>query len=210
MNPQLTERLICPRCGPGFGLVLRADDVDHGSVLRGFLGCSNCRVLYPVEKGVADLRLQPRSRSRARGPAPPPARGFSERDTLRIAALLGVAEGPAHIAVAGSIAGAAAAIGALLPGVDVVALTPRFDFSPPPGASHLLVSERVPLKSGSLAGIALAGPWAELLLNEAVRSIARAGRLVLLDAFETNEQDLCSHNLTVLASEPGTLVGRLA
>lgn len=211
MNPQLTERLICPRCGPGFGLVLRADRTGEGRVLDGFLGCSNCRALYPVERGVADLRHPPRSRSRGRTQgAPPPASGdASGRDALRLAALIGVARGPAMIAVAGRLAGCACDLAALLPDVDVVALAPRFGFAPSPGASHLLASERLPLRDGSLAGIALAGPWAEFLLDEASRSVARSGRVVLLDASPEGERAFRGQDLAPFASEPGTLVGRL-
>ena len=210
MNPQLTERLICPRCGPGFGLVLRADQVEEGSVIDGFLGCSNCRVLYPVARGVADLRHPPRSRThgRARGVRPPPP-DASAAETLRLAALIGVARGPASIAVAGNLAGRASGLASLLPDVEVVALAPRFDFRPPPGASHLMASERLPLRDGSLAGIALTGSWAELLLDDAARCLARPGRIVLMGASPEGEQAFRSLGLEVLASEEGVLVGRL-
>ena len=137
-------------------------------MVDGFLGCSNCRVLYPVARGVADLRHPPRSRThgRARGVPPPPA-DASAPGTLRLAALIGVARGPATIAVAGNLAGRASGLASLLPDVEVVALAPRFDFRPPRGASHLMASERLPLRDGSLAGIALTGSWAELLLDDA-------------------------------------------
>ncbi len=210
MNPQLTERLICPRCGPGFGLVLRADQVEEGSVVDGFLGCSNCRVLYPVARGVADLRHPPRSRThgRARG-VPPPTAAASAPETLRLAALIGVARGPALIAIAGDLAGRASGLASLLPDVEVVALAPRFDFRPPRGATWLMASQRLPLRDGSLAGIALTGSWAELLLDDATRCLAPAGRIVLLDASADGEQAFRSRDLKVLASEEGVLVGRL-
>lgn len=212
MNPQLTERLICPRCGPGFGLVLRADQVEDGRVLDGFLGCSNCRVLYPVTRGVADLRYPPRSRSgRRTHRVPPPASAdATERETLHLAALIGVARGPAMIAVAGNLAGRASGLASLLPDVEVVALAPRLDFAPPPGASHFVTSGRLPLRDGSLAGIALTGSWAELLLDEASRALAPSGRIVLLGASPEGEQAFSNQDLTVLASEEGVLVGRLA
>ena len=211
MNPQLTERLICPRCGPGFGLVLRADQVEEGRVLAGFLGCSNCRVLYPVERGIADLRHPPRSRfhRRAGGAPPPTSRDASQPDTLRLAALIGVAPGPALIAVAGNLAGRACELASLLPGVDVVALAPRFHSGPAPGASHFMASERLPLRDGSLAGIALAGLWAEWLLDEALRCMARSARIVLLGASPKGEKLFRGQDLTVLADEAGVLVGRL-
>ena len=211
MNPQLTERLLCPRCGPGFGLVLRADRVADGRVLDGFLGCSNCRVLYPVAGGVADLRHPPRSRShrRARGVRPPARADAAEAETLRLAALIGVARGPALIAVAGDLAARASELASLLPDVEVVALAHRFGFSPPPGASYLMASERLPLRDGSLAGIGLTGSWAELLLGEATRCLARDGRIVLLGASPGGERAFHGQDLTVLASEAGVLVGRL-
>ena len=210
MDPQLTERLICPRCGPGFGLVLRADRVEEGRVLDGFLGCSNCRALHPVERGVADLRHPPRSRARSRTHGAPPAtRDDAGSDVPRLAALIGVAGGPAMIAVAGSVAGHAAGLAALLPGVNVVAIAPRFGSTPPRGASHILASERLPVRDGSLAGIALGGTWAELLLGEAVRTLARSARLVLLGASPQGEQAFRDQDLGVLADEPGVLVGRL-
>lgn len=211
MNPQLTERMICPRCGPGFGLVLRADQVEQGRVLDGFLGCSNCRVLYPVARGVADLRHPPRSRShrRARTVPPPTSRDASEPDTLRLAAMIGVARGPALIAVAGSLAGRASELASLLPGVEVVAVASRFHSSPPSGATHLMASERLPLRDGSLAGIALAGSWAELLLKDGLRCLARSGRIVLVGASPKGEKAFHGQDLTVLADEAGVLVGRL-
>lgn len=210
MNPQLTELLICPRCGPGFGLVLRADQVEQGRVLDGFLGCSNCRMLYPVVRGVADLRHPPRSRSRlrARGAPPPTSRDASEPDSLRLAALIGVARGPALIAVAGGLAGRAGELAAFLPGVEVVALAPRFHSGPPLGASHLMASERLPLRDGSLAGIALAGSWAEHLLKDGLRCLARPGRIVLMGASPEGEKVFHGQGLTVLADEAGVLVGR--
>ncbi|MCY4646632.1 MAG: hypothetical protein OXE73_07145 [Gammaproteobacteria bacterium] len=210
MNPQLTERLICPRCGPRFGLVLRADQVEEGSVVDGFLGCSNCRVLYPVARGVADLRHPPRSRTHRRARAvPPPTADASAPETLRLAALIGVARGPALIAVAGNLAGRASGLASLLPDVEVVALAPRFDFRPPGGASWLMASQRLPLRDGSLAGIALAGSWAEPLLDDAARCLAPAGRIVLLGASADGEQAFRSRDLKVLASKEGVLVGRL-
>ena len=210
MDPQLTERLICPRCGPGFGLVLRADRVEEGRVLDGFLGCSNCRVLYPVARGVADLRHPPRSRShaRARSVPPPTSPGASAPEALRLAALIGVARGPALIAVAGDLAGHASEVASLLPDVEVVALAPRFDFGPPPGATHIVASERLPLRDESLTGIVLAGSWAELLLDDASRCLAPSARIVLLDASEGGKEAFRARDITVLADEAGVLVGR--
>ena len=55
MHLALTDRMICPRCGPGFGLILLAHEVRDRRILEGDLGCPNCRDQYPVRKGFADL-----------------------------------------------------------------------------------------------------------------------------------------------------------
>lgn len=65
MNVLLTDHMVCPRCGPPFGLVLVAREVADRRVRRGEFGCANCRDSFPVEDGFADMRPQPRS------PAPP-------------------------------------------------------------------------------------------------------------------------------------------
>lgn len=57
MHLFLTDRLACPRCGPGFGLILFADVVRDQRVLEGELGCSNCREQYPVREGFGDFRF---------------------------------------------------------------------------------------------------------------------------------------------------------
>ena len=128
---------------------------------------------------------------------------------LRLAALIGVARGPALIAVAGDLAGRASELASLLPDVEVVALAPRFHSSPAAGASHLMASDRLPLRDGSLAGIALAGSWAELLLQDGLRCLARSGRIVLAGASREGQKAFHGQDLTVLADEAGVLVGRL-
>ncbi len=56
----LVDHLVCPRCGPPFGLVLLAHDVRDRRVRRGEFGCPNCRDRFPVEDGFGDLRPPPR------------------------------------------------------------------------------------------------------------------------------------------------------
>ena len=106
MNVLLVDYLACPRCGPAFGLVLVAREVEERRVRTGLLGCPNCRDEFPVEDGFGDLRPPPRSplidadgasaqpatlrRAGASSrPAPPPCDG-SQDIALQIAAALGV------------------------------------------------------------------------------------------------------------------------
>ena len=56
----LVDHLVCPRCGPPFGLVLLAIDVRDRRVHQGEFGCPNCRDRFPVTGGFGDLRPPPR------------------------------------------------------------------------------------------------------------------------------------------------------
>ena len=215
MHLLLTDRLTCPRCGPEFGLVLRADDIEDRRVLQGFLGCPNCREKYPVARGVADLRPPPRrpmtasdpdagDAQRGLGPDPTP----DPAETVRLAALLGVTEGPGTVLVAGKAAAHAGSLAALLSGVEVVALDVGPTPEVTPGVSRLLSDGRIPFYSGTLRAVALSGACAEALIDEAVRAVSRAGRVVLIDAFEGGVDRLRGQQLEILVDEEGTVVGQ--
>ena len=82
MQLLLTDRLACPRCGPGFGLVLLADRMVDRRVHEGTLGCPNCRDSFTVHAGFADLRAPPRGALQPGLAGPDPARTpDGERDT---------------------------------------------------------------------------------------------------------------------------------
>ena len=110
MHILLTDRLICPRCGPGFGLILIADRLENRRVIEGSLGCPNCRDRFPVERGFGDLRPPPRStRSDApdtEPPVSPPA--------VEVAALLGLTEGAGNVVLIGDLAGHATELAGLV------------------------------------------------------------------------------------------------
>ncbi|GIS79943.1 MAG: hypothetical protein CM1200mP14_15090 [Gammaproteobacteria bacterium] len=61
MHVLVADRLTCSRCGPEFGLILRADQTHDRRVTEGVLGCPNCRDQYPITDGFGDLRAPPRS-----------------------------------------------------------------------------------------------------------------------------------------------------
>lgn len=69
MDVGLSDLLTCPRCGPGYGLVLLPYEASDRRVRTGVLGCANCRERYPVEEGVADLRV-PRAGAGGSGGGP--------------------------------------------------------------------------------------------------------------------------------------------
>lgn len=175
MHLLVTDRLSCPRCGPEFGLVLLADELAERRVLGGWLGCANCRERYPVTEGFGDLRPPPREPENA----PPPPEGDPE-EAFRLAALLGVREGPGLLLLVGDTAGQAGPVAGMIDEIEVVAVHAGLrDEKEAPGVSRISAGERLPFFTGSLRGVALEGDPSEERLREAVRVLGPSARLVL-------------------------------
>lgn len=205
MHLLVTDRLACPRCGPAFGLILLARHMADRRVDEGALGCPNCREQYPVEGGVADLRPPPRPR-----PPPPPAapRPAGEDEAVKVAALLGLHEGPQQVLLAGEALGVAVALVALAPDSEVVTVEEAALGLPPTrGISRLRAAPgRIPFQSRSLRGIVLGGVTGEDLLEEALRVLAPGGRLVVMDGAPGTARRLMDGGLGLLLEHPGALV----
>lgn len=212
MHLLLTDRLACPRCGPEFGLILLADRLEDRRVLEGRLGCPNCRDHFPVVDGFGDLRAPPRTAlDEAAGSAVGEGRegAPTREETVRLAALLGVAEGPGHLALLGDAVRFAEALADLLDGVEVVALGPGLRrWLERTGVSRLVARPGLPFFSGSLRGVALGGEGP--MLAEAVRVTAPTGRVVVLDAAPGTRAELEDAGLAVLLDEGGVVVGTRA
>lgn len=172
MNLLLTDRLTCPRCAAGAGLILLADRVEGRRVLAGQLGCPNCREKYPVVAGTADFAKTPT----AADDTP------EEADAATLAALLGITEGPAMALMLGSFDAAAAAMAGMIPELEVVVARPEIaaprDVA---GVSTLRIAEKIPLYDGSMRGVVVAHS-AQRLLAEAARVCALAARVVVRGA----------------------------
>lgn len=265
MDVALSDLLTCPRCGPMYGLVLLPYEVSDRRVRSGVLGCANCRERYPVEGGVADLRVavdevgahagsegggravssgaRRSSGDRARSAdSAGPADGATESDAagastdaagagveapeVRLAGLMGLAEAHGTVLLAGAVVAHAAALSALVEGVEVVAevsgsesgspesRSPESGRSEPArsgppgpwaGVSRLRLGGVLPFRSGSLRGVALTGASAGLL-EEGARVLGGAGRLVLDPAPEDAAARLESAGLAVVAEEGGVVV----
>lgn len=206
MHLLLTDHLTCPRCGPEFGLILLADRMAERRVLEGRLGCPNCRQSYPVVAGVADLRTWPVAPPPPLE-APPPAPAEPE-ETLRLAALLGITEGPARVLVGGGVLSMAPLLSSVVPELEALTVEPAaLGWPEASGLSRLLTDGRgVPLRSRSLSGVALGGEGGGALLEEGARLVGSGGRLVFLDAPAGTGRRLMDAGLGLLLEQSGAVV----
>ena len=174
MHILLTDRMICPRCGPGFGLILLANELVERRVLDGGLGCPNCRDQFPIRAGFADLRPPPRDALAATLPAANP----EAEATNRLAALLGVSEGPGNVALLGSAAAHAAALADRLPEIEAVAVAAAAQLEvEEERVSRLVTGEYLPFHPGAFRALAAVGDV--VAPEEAVRVVGRGGRVVI-------------------------------
>ena len=203
MHILLTDILTCPRCGPEFGLILLADRVEDRRVLEGSLGCSNCREMYTVAGGAADLRT--RDGADAAGSGDPDA-------AVRLAALMGLAGTGGTVLVAGPGAELAPAIAALVPGAEVVALTRALvGGADEPGVSRVAGGPGIPFRDGVLRGVALTGAAvAEVPPAEALRVVAPGTRVVLDPAPAGAAEALRAAGAELLLEQEGVVVARRA
>jgi uncharacterized protein YbaR (Trm112 family) len=204
MHLLVTDRLICPRCGPEFWLVLVSKRLEARRVQDGFFGCPNCREEYPIEGGFGDLRLPPRS-----GEAAPPLSWEQDSEgALRLAALLGVRVGPGYLLLGGSCAAYAPAIAALIDEIEVLAshrgLRTAVDA---PGVSRMTTSAVLPFRSHTLRAMALDGDGQEVRLGEASRTLATGGRLVLLNPSPGAPEEMRTAGFDLLLDEERAVVG---
>jgi uncharacterized protein YbaR (Trm112 family) len=197
MHILLTDILTCPRCGPGFGLILLADRVEDRRVRAGRLGCSNCREKYEIRDGTVDFGA--------------PTEQFDQTvdgaGAERLAGLLGVTRGPAFLLLAGPSAAHAPAIAGMLDDVEVVTINAVAESDVVPGINRILAGgPQLPIASAKIAGVALTGPAADALLDEGARAVSPVGRLVLDPAPPDAAERLVRHGMRIAAQQDGTAV----
>lgn len=201
MHILFTDLLRCPRCGPDHGLILLADAMAERRVAAGRLGCANCREEFPIQKGVADLRLHGSSST-----AGPPAAAFPPDEraeaALRLAALLGLGESRGMVVLAGPHIVLGAELSRLVPEIEVVGVVPQMHGEVPDGVAVLL-AEGLPFAPGSLEGIALAGAAGAA---DAIRPLRPGGRLVVQPAPPETGSLLLAAGGNILLDQDGTVV----
>jgi uncharacterized protein YbaR (Trm112 family) len=200
----LTDALTCPRCGPGFGLLVQADRLEERRVVDGRLGCANCRETYPVRGGVA--HLFPGPATEANVPADPPT--DDPEAPVKLAALMGLAGARGLVLLEGPGARHAGALGALVPEVEVVAVD---DGSGPlptmePGVSRVKTGAALPFRDGTMRGVALTGGAGDARLREALRVLAPGARLVVDPADAETAARLRALGAQMMLEQEGVVV----
>lgn len=200
MHASLTDAITCPRCGPEYGLILLADKTHERRIIDGSLGCANCRERFPVCDGFADLRFG--TIESGNTPSQP-----SQEETMRLAALLGVTEGPALVLIAGAGAANARAYADLISGVEVVVAWALSANDPEqPGVSRFATAGNLPFRSGSMRAVALTDGETVGLIEEAARVAALRARIVVYDAGEGVTEQLKRARLRMIAQDERTTV----
>lgn len=207
MHILLTDILTCPRCGPGFGLILLADRTEDRRVLEGVLGCSNCREKYPIRDGAVDFGDAPEvsaTPDHARAEHTGLTNGVVGAE--RLAALLGVTEGPAFVVLAGPATAQAGALAAMIAELEVLTIGAAAD-GDVAGVNRIHANGPVlPIASARVAGVALTGSAAETLLDDGARIVAPLGRLVLEPVPSDAATRLARHGMRIVAQEDHTAV----
>lgn len=211
MHVSLSDLLVCPACGPEWGLVLMPGSLRQRRVEAGALGCPNCRSRFEIRDGVARLAT---GETFDAGGAWRPGDG-----AVRIAALLGLGDRRGAVVLAGPASAHGPALAELVEGVEIVVLEPpaATDAGGPgaagadgrgAGASRLEVGAFIPLRTGGTSGVALTG-GATALAAEAARVLGPGARLLVDPADEAVRAALSAAGLRVLAKEgEAVLAGR--
>jgi uncharacterized protein YbaR (Trm112 family) len=170
---ELTEILRCPRDHPESYLVAAPIAMDGRRIVRGVIGCPECRAEFPIVDGVAYFAERPKA-------AQPPA-SSPPYDVAALTAFLNLGGPGGYAVLVGAAARFGAEIVAAVPGVHFVAVNPPPGMGAGPSLS-VLVAAALPFKSSAVRAVALGAghadaPW----LREATRILLPGLRLAVED-----------------------------
>jgi len=194
----LSESLVCPRCGPPQALIVLVETMNGRRISAGRLDCPACEARFPLQAGVLDFR-DPSARvpgpkeGPAAGPADSPPGALRTDDSTIIAALLGIREGRGLLVVGPGLWESAPRVAELSGGCEVLRLEGRPAESDPdvavrvPGGADAgtvtslrgISGDAIPLLAARAMGVALAAGEAREI-DEAARILSPGGRLVIL------------------------------
>ena len=225
MNVTLTDHLVCPRCGPPFGLVLLARDVRERRVHEGEFGCPNCRDRFPVVEGFGDLRPPPRGVGAGEG-----GEGWADGEgeagrgsagaagstahrkasALRLAAALGVTGGPGLVAVSDGHRAEAVVLARLVRGIEVVVVGWGGRGLRGDGVSAFVTGPKLPLRDSVARGVVAEGGSGTGWWEECLRVVMPGGRIVITGATGEAVEWVVAAGLVTLLDEDGMVVGGVA
>lgn len=172
---ELTEILRCPRGHAESYLVAAPIAMDGRRIVRGVVGCPECRAEFPIIDGVAYFGPPGR-------PAGAPAAAAPDYDAAGLSAFLGLAGPGGYAALVGRTARLAAQVVGLVPGVHFVAVNPPAGVAPGASLSVLECPGGLPFKSAHLRAVALGAEHADgTWLAEGARVLLPGLRLVVED-----------------------------
>lgn len=207
----LTDLLTCPHCGPEYGLILLADQIEDRRVLSGALGCPNCQRHYPVTAGFVDLRKtreedEPKEGEASKGKTGEDAE-LDREEAIRLAALLGLTEGMAqYLLILGPAVRHAPAIAALGEGIEILVADPTVrDWEEEAGISRLGLDDNLPIYQMGIRGAVISAGEAGLL-SEVARVLVPGGRVVIEPVPDGIETKLEEAGLEEMVREGETLV----
>jgi len=201
----VADRLTCSRCGPEFGLILRADQTHDRRVTEGVLGCPNCRDQYPIIGGFGDLRAPPRPEL-PKGRAGDPVIKTPEESEYLLP-LLGIIQGPATVLLIDGPAVLGGGLASLLDDIHVVGADADLARWPADSAWSRIVSHPgIPFFSRTLRGVVIDGRLDRHWFEEAARVIAPMSRVVVVNAATTASEWLQVAGLSIMADESGRVV----
>ena len=206
MHVLLSDALTCPRCGPEYPLLLLVDVVTNRRVLEGSLGCMNCRERYLIRGGFCDLAGNEITKSRNYEIT---TEGSTNDNGLRLAASLGITEGPALVLLVGPAAMHAAEINQLIPSLEIAAAWgPLEQAAESEGISRFAVGEQLPFRDGSMRAVVLSGDDALTLIGEGVRVAAPRANVVVLANGEEAARRMSDAGLKLLAKDEHAAVAQ--
>ena len=186
---ELTEYLRCPSGHGDEYLVLTPDHMQMRNVTRGTIGCPVCHRDFAVENGVAKF-----------GVAPVPTPGQILPDPKVLPALLSLQGSGGYVALVGSAATLADELAECLPEVHLVLVNSGLSGSDA-RVSYVENDMGIPLRSGVLRGIVVGAEYSARWAAEAVRTVPRGRRVVLL-----GDPGPLVAELQLLAAEDGVTV----
>ncbi len=136
--------------------------------------------------------------------APDPA------DTDRLAALLGVTEGPGNVALVGLLAAHAAQLADRIPDIEILAAAAELRGEPERvGVSRMVIGADLPFHPSTLRAIAFSGGPGVTLLDrpaELSRAVPRGGRIVVEGPAPDAAERVAAFGARVLARDESWLV----